>query len=207
MMVPKAGDRNDSSENDRPGFVPSVLMRGRLTLLALFLAFSMLACEEKVEHYRIAKELSGAGGSSSPVQPSGPGSLKFKLPPGWQPKPADAMRKASFGVTGGGGAEVDISVTSFPGDTGGLLANVNRWRGQLSLPPVREAELDALAEKQALGGKEFVLVDFVEHGKRITGAMHPRAGETWFFKMMGDDKLTAAQRPAFAEFLASVQFE
>ena len=45
------------------------------------------------------------------------------------------MRLASHKVSDEDGNEIDFSITSFPGDVGGLLANVNRWLGQIGLPP------------------------------------------------------------------------
>ena len=58
------------------------------------------------------------------------------------------MRKASFVVEEADGAKVDISATSFPGESGGLLANINRWRGQLGLHA-----LDADSSNQLLNDR------------------------------------------------------
>jgi hypothetical protein len=55
--------------------------------------------------------------------------ISLKAPPHWQRQPPAPTRKASFVVQEADGAKVDISVSSFPGESGGLLANVNRWRG------------------------------------------------------------------------------
>ena len=63
-----------------------------------------------------------------------------------------------------------------------------------------------------LAGREFVIVDLANEPapgskkQRIIGAILSVQDETWFFKMTGDDALTAAQRPAFFEVLESVQF-
>jgi hypothetical protein len=57
--------------------------------------------------------------------------ISLKAPPHWQRQPLAPIRKASFVVEEADGAKVDISVTSFPGESGGLLANINRWRGSL----------------------------------------------------------------------------
>jgi hypothetical protein len=107
---------------------------------------------------------------------------------------------------------MDISVTSFPGESGGLLANINRWRGQLGLDAVDAEQLESTIERRNLGGREFVIVDFVNEGspadkkQRIIGAIVPGSDETWFFKMTGGDALTATQKPAFLEVLESVEF-
>ena len=138
--------------------------------------------------------------------------ISLKAPPHWQRQPPAPMRKASFVVQEADGAKVDISVTSFPGESGGLLANINRWRGQLGLDAVDAEQLESTVERRNLGGREFVIVDFVnEEGpadkkQRIIGAVVPASGETWFFKMTGGDALTAAQKTAFLEVLESVEF-
>jgi hypothetical protein len=138
--------------------------------------------------------------------------ISLKAPPHWQRQPPAPMRKASFVVQEADGAKVDISVTSFPGESGGLLANINRWRGQLGLDAVDAEQLESTIERRNLGGREFVIVDFVNEGspadkkQRIIGAIVPASDETWFFKMTGGDALTAAQKPAFLEVLESVEF-
>jgi hypothetical protein len=138
--------------------------------------------------------------------------ISLKAPPHWQRQPPAPMRKASFVVREADGAKVDISVTSFSGESGGLLANINRWRAQLGLEAVDPKQLESTIERRNLGGREIVIVDFVnEEGpadrkQRIIGAIVPASDETWFFKMTGSDALTAAQKPAFLEVLESLEF-
>ena len=64
------------------------------------------------------------------------------------------MRKGSYAV---GGAEV--AITAFPGDVGGVLANVNRWRGQAGLAPVDEAGLGQATTSIESNGLHFLVVD------------------------------------------------
>ena len=138
--------------------------------------------------------------------------IGLKTPPGWQRQPPAPMRKASFVVEGADGAKVDISVTSFQGESGGLLANINRWRGQLGLDAVDAEHLESTIERRTLAGRDFVIVDLAneqapaDKKQRVIGAIVPAPGETWFFKMTGDDALTAAQKPALLEVLESVEF-
>ena len=69
-----------------------------------------------------------------------------------------------------------------------------------------------LIERRTLAGREFVIVDLAneqapaDKKQRVIGAIVPASGETWFFKMTGDDALTAAQKPAFLEVLESAEF-
>ena len=135
--------------------------------------------------------------------------LAWTAPDHWVAKPPSAMRKGSFAIKGDSGADADLSITAFPGDTGGLLANLNRWRGQVSLAPLSAAELDGSLQHFDGTGLHFDVVDFVGTANgtptRIIGAVLSRPGETWFFKLMGPDALVAAQKNDFLNFLRSVK--
>ena len=97
----------------------------------------------------------------------------------------------------------DLSITAFPGDVGGNLANVNRWRGQLQLPPV--ADLTDIVQPLEANGLNMLIFDAANGGSRILGAIVPRPGETWFFKLTGPDALVAREKPAFLDFLRTVK--
>ena len=140
--------------------------------------------------------------------PTGGDSLTWTAPAHWVAKPPGAMRKGSFAVKADAGAEADLSITAFPGNTGGLLANLNRWRGQLALPPVAETDLPMLTEHLNAGDLHFEVVDFIGTANgtptRLLGAVLPYQGETWFFKLMGPDAIVAREKPAFLAFLRTV---
>src|SRR4051812_43352271 len=140
--------------------------------------------------------------------PTGSDSLVWTAPGEWIAKPPGPMRKGSYTVKGDGG-EADLSITAFPGETGGLLANLNRWRGQVSLPPLTADQLDANRQHLDLGALHADVVDFVGSANgvptRLVGAVVPNNGETWFFKLMGPDALVAKEKPAFLEFLRTVR--
>jgi hypothetical protein len=139
---------------------------------------------------------------------SGPG-LTWTAPPHWKSTPASAMRKGSFTITGDGG-EADLSITAFPGDVGGELANLNRWRGQpgIELPPISQAELESNTQHLDRNDLHMTVVDIAGTGpnaKRTLGAMIPHAGSTWFVKLMGPDALVAKEKPAFMAFLDTIK--
>lgn len=145
--------------------------------------------------------------ASTPVTTaSGPG-LTWTAPAHWKAKPGSAMRKGSYAIAGDGG-EADLAITAFPGDVGGDLANLNRWRGQLSLPPVGQAELEATRQTLERNQLKMTVVDLVGTGpgaQRILGAMIPHGGATWFVKLMGPDALVAKERAAFTAFLDTIK--
>lgn len=151
----------------------------------------------------------GPAMSGTPVATaSGPG-LTWTAPTGWQPKPLGAMRKGSFTVTGDAGATADLSITAFPGAVGGELANINRWRGQIALPPIAEGDLAAAVTRLTPNGLTITVVDLVgadaASAQRILGAMVPYEGAMWFFKLTGPGALVGGAKPAFLEFLTTVK--
>ena len=136
--------------------------------------------------------------------------LKWRTPDGWKELPAGEFRVASFKITGRDGKQADVSVIPLPGAAGGDFSNVNRWRGQVGQPPVTEEELKTLAQPVEVGAEPATLYE--QNGAnpdgeptRILAVVQHRGGTAWFFKMTGDDHLVAQQKPAFVEFLKSVQ--
>jgi hypothetical protein len=207
-------------------------MASRASFLAIAAASLLVsACgDEKVSTYRAPKDkeveapmpAADAGAqpdSGTPPAPgasmaetavptaSGPG-LVWQAPAQWTAKAAGAMRKATYAVPGAGG-ESDLSITAFPGDVGGELMNVNRWRGQLALPPLRAEELDASVSHVEANGLKMTLVELASQGdpggKAMMGAIVPVNGSTWFFKLTGPGSSVRASKPEFLEFLHTVR--
>ncbi len=50
------------------------------------------------------------------------------------------MRLATYMVPSDAGDQ-EVAVTRFPGQVGGVLANINRWRGQMGLQPIADEDL------------------------------------------------------------------
>jgi hypothetical protein len=191
--------------------------------LAATVALLASCRDAKVAAYRVPSEkpdplppiLTGAaapsgGGMAAASVPTaqGPG-LTWVAPEHWKPKPASAMRKGSYLVPGGNGAEADCSVTAFPGDVGGELANFNRWRNQLGLAPLPQKDMNELVARLEQNGLKFAVVEFVNRGsdkpQRVIGALVPYEGATWFFKLTGPEELVAREKPAFFAFLQTVK--
>ncbi len=138
------------------------------------------------------------------IKAEGPG-LTWTAPAHWESRPAAAMRKATYAIPGGKGAAGDLSVTAFPGDVGGEVANLNRWRNQLQLPPLTAADAAAAVTRFSAHGLSVTLVDFTGGAAgspaRLLGAIVPYEGATWFFKLTGPVELVAQEKPAFEAFV------
>jgi hypothetical protein len=167
----------------------------------------------------VAKDQSQAQAQPSAMPPGHPDTsgapppaIQYKRPGEWQEAAPGEMRAASFRVSGKDGKQADVSVIPLPGLAGSDLDNVNRWRGQVGLPGVSEAELATLAQPVEIAGQAAQLYEQAGTSpgagekSRILAAITRRDGAAWFFKMTGEDSLVAEQKPAFIEFLKSVTF-
>jgi hypothetical protein len=136
-------------------------------------------------------------------------SLAWTAPTHWQPKAGSSMRKGTYALTGEGGATAELAITAFPGDVGGEVANVNRWRGQIQLTPISEAEVAKAVLRVSAGGLAITIVDVANPSLsppvRVLGAMVPFEGATWFFKLTGADALVAKEKSAFLEFVKTIK--
>lgn len=142
---------------------------------------------------------------------SGP-SLAWELPAGWTTGPERPMRKATFLIPGENGAPgAELAVTAFPGDVGGNLANVNRWRQQLSLAPIGQSELGSALQHIDVGALHVDVVELVGAAtppatpQRVLGAIVPYSGATWFFKLTGPDALVSREKDKFIAFLRTLR--
>jgi len=134
---------------------------------------------------------------------------QWVVPKDWQPGNVSSMRRASFILKGVENKTAEVVVTVFPGEVGGLVANVNRWRGQLGLEPATAETFGQIPfPKLDVNGIPAIVVDFANKatGKRMIVATILREGNSWFFKMTGDAPVVEAQKTAFLEFVKSVKF-
>ena len=129
------------------------------------------------------------------------------------------MRKASFGI-GDPQQSALVTVIDFPAAAGPMmadpLANVNRSRGEVGLPPTTAEELAKVTEPIEIDGQKATFVDAVPDASKQTESKADRGtlaamlntGDTiWFFKMTGDRDVVAKERDRFKDFLKSVRIK
>ncbi|TVR53288.1 MAG: hypothetical protein EA425_03640 [Puniceicoccaceae bacterium] len=139
--------------------------------------------------------------------------LRWDRPPTWGLKVAGQFALAAYRIIGPDGREAEMTVSRFPGDAGGLAANLNRWREQLNLPPESPEILLANLERMHPQGREVLLVDL--HGRpgadglvqRTLGGILTHREATWFFKFMGPDSVVEAESGNFLRLLESIRFD
>src|ERR1700704_43798 len=188
------------------GFPP-----GRLLLLSAAL-FCSSCNQSKITIYRIPKESVAIETGSGSLVPAPPAMLpKWTVPSEWKEQPLSEMRVASFKAEGSGGQSADISVSSFPGDAGGIESNINRWRGQVHQAVLDADSLGKTLERVTVDGVPVVLVDVqtpegAEKPDRVIGAVLRTADRTWFVKMTGAPAILQAQAENFKQFINSFRF-
>jgi hypothetical protein len=151
-----------------------------------------------------------AGGdmANTAVATAGGSGLAWSAPSHWQARSTSAMRKGTYIVSGDGGT-AELAITAFPGDVGGEVANVNRWRTQIQLPALPDSQVAGTISRVEAHGLKIGVVEMVNASvgapTRVLGAWVPFEGSTWFFKLTGPDALVAREKPAFLEFLTTVK--
>ena len=135
--------------------------------------------------------------------------LVWQAPETWVTGAASSVRIASFQLEGVGKSELDVSVTRFPGDVGGMFSNVNRWRGQLGLAGYSDpaqAEADAeLLQNDAFQFHVFRMSNDAQPAMATEVAILELNGFSWFFKVTGVKNRVDAESAHFREFLLSIK--
>ncbi len=128
----------------------------------------------------------------------------WSCPQAWRELAPTEFRLANFEVPG----KVQCYLTVLGGRGGGVLNNVNRWRGQYGLDPMAEADLDSLTKLQILG-QPALRADIVGRGDtagtKMIGLIVPSETQTVFVKMIGPEAALAAQLAALDEFVGSLR--
>jgi hypothetical protein len=84
--------------------------------------------------------------------------VTYTVPQGWQRGAGDALRFATFRF-GSKDKPLEVSVTPLGKEAESILANVNRWRGQLGLEPIKEAELSKEIREITVDEVKVTMVD------------------------------------------------
>jgi hypothetical protein len=137
---------------------------------------------------------------------STPGIVKFTTPAGWTQEPnANAMRILTMRVGSSDKAAQMVASRLPAGRFGDWQSNIDRWRGQAGLAASTGPSQPAATIP--MGGKEAQLFEFNgPQGDLMVGYL-VRGEDAWFFKLFGPADVVAPQKPAFIDFLKSIQFE
>ena len=203
----------------------AILPAGEMTVFFKITGENALVAEQKPQFLAWLKSVDTGGGgggggevapetsAATPAASSGStagggtdGLPNWQVPSGWKTAGPKPMRLASFDIPDAAG-NGDVSISKLNGDGGGLLANVNRWRGQVGLAPLEASALEANSTAlTTAGGDRGTWVELKGADKTILGAIVARDGVSWFFKMTAPVSVAAQNREAFEKFVRSVRF-
>ena len=142
---------------------------------------------------------------------TGPAKPQWEVPRTWQEIPPSQMLLAKFLLTGARDAKAEVTVSVFSGPAGGVVANVNRWRQQLSLPEMAETDASKQVSSLDVAEGKAMLVDLSgqdsKSGRkaRLIGVIFPQGGQTWFYKLMGDEAVAEQEKETFLKFVQTAK--
>ena len=205
----------------------AIMPAGEMTVFFKITGESALVAEQKPQFLAWLKSVDTGGGggesapeasasssasapASAPAASGGSGGTdglpNWQVPSGWKAAGPKPMRLASFDIPDAAG-NGDVSISKLSGNGGGLLANVNRWRGQVGLAPLEAGALAANSKTVATaGGDSGTWVELVGTEKTILGAIVARGEVSWFFKLTAPASVAAQNRDAFEQFVRSIRF-
>ena len=136
----------------------------------------------------VPESIGGAGWAQIRV-----GSSQWMPPVHWNETEGSQFSLIDFEAVHGD-SRAAISVTKLPKDAGGVLDNVNRWRGQIGLGEIESEQLADVTQPFAVDGNSGTYVEMsgMRDGKPATtmGVIHTityrTLPETWFYKITGD---------------------
>lgn len=159
-----------------------------------------------------SSDASAQAASTAPSAPTSGPSAAWDVPEAWKAVAAPRMVHSKWTAASDSGATADVTVSVFPGEAGGLLPNLNRWRSQVGLQPAPDAELNPLVGNLEIPGGQGTLVDFQgqspESGDttRLVGAVVKKDGNSWYYKMLGNPAAVEAHRAAFIKFIQTARY-
>lgn len=203
----------------------------RLALILQFLvstlaATFLVACQSdsprkytEITHPSQARNNTSESFNASPVDLS----ISWVKPEHWMQKDsANGLRAGSFAIpdsslmhTGEMDPNaIDVSVTYFAGDAGGLEANIRRWMGQIDVRMDSAGMVEFIAKAESLttaSGEKGIFIDLtpllsgdMTQPNSIFGAIVPGKGYTLFVKAMGIRKKVTSERPSIRDFSRSL---
>ena len=178
-----------------------------LTYIFLVLIFYSCNDEKSITVYKVKKT-----DSLISKQNNNKSNLNWAAPNNWLEKKATDFRLASYDINAPNGEIIDLSITVFPGDAGGIESNVNRWRRQINLNPLDLNQLMNESSTQSSMLGEYYIFDLYNenNNQAMIAAILPYYNnsnsiiETIFVKMVGSIDTLSDLKYEFELFCKSI---
>jgi hypothetical protein len=151
-------------------------------------------------------------GHDHPPEAQSSGGLTWTAPEGWKQQAPRAMREVTF--VPAEHPEVECYIARLLGNGGGLMGNLNRWRGQFGAADLTQVEFESLPRVRMLGQDVPLLEvtgDFTgmsgdtAEGQGLLGVACIRETDSLFVKMTGPASSVHALRAEFEAFVVSLE--
>jgi hypothetical protein len=203
----------------KPGYkmVGLILIAPQVTI-----TFKFTGPKEKVDQERsnfdsfiasLKIEVTGDGGSTGAPMDSDvvdAPTLKYAMPEGWTALAPSGMRLVNLQVS----PLTQCYLIELPGEAGGLLDNLNRWRTEVGLEEFDEVAMATLPAITMFGRDVYLLEvsgDYQGMGgegapdQTVLGVCRIDATSSFFVKMVGPSQDVAAHKERFVNFVTSLQ--
>lgn len=177
----------------RKSVVSNCLLARTSLLLGMASVLSLTACERSaVEPSEVPQDVEPAPETAAPTPPANDApetaaqvaNWSWTVPGGWTEDPEPRPMRLTTYIAPDPAGPVEVAVTRFTGRVGGELANINRWRGQLGLPPIDESGLeDAITRFSSPGFDGYQTRISSDGGVMLVSGVYEEAiDQTWFVR-------------------------
>lgn len=126
--------------------------------------------------------------------------IHWQTPDGWEEQGARTMRLVTFKLSDG----AECYVSEFPGDVGGLRANLDRWIRAAGNRPAGQKDIDGLTEVDFLGRKGQLLESIgSEKGVLVMFFLEPQ--QSIFVRLNGTAAAVRKHKDAFLAFCKGLE--
>lgn len=140
------------------------------------------------------------------------GRPKWVVPAAWREIDGGQFLIAKFLVPGTNNSQAVVNISMSAGNGGGIAANVNRWRKQLSLSELPESAVNEAVKSVGDADAKMNLIELAgtdsQNGKavRMVAIIVPQKSQTWFYKLTGATALVQREEEAFVNFVRTTKY-
>ena len=187
----------------------------RFPLLLLFLFASCWNKDTGVDVYHSAKSAPPSqteSMTSHDSETSAPSKYLWQAPEAWKKSGGSSMRIGSFAIPGKSNKsdeEGDLSLVLLSGNGGGVVANFNRWRGQLGLPSADDSTIMQSVQNitTPLGDLHFSFLTNSTTQQGMLVSLITHQNQTLFVKATGPLSTLEYQQKAFLKFIKDIHVQ
>lgn len=157
--------------------------------------------DKTIDVYQVKKT------SSEEVAPRQKKEFTWIIPQDWVESEGNSIRIGSFKFFGKSNNDAaDLSVVILSASGGGLVANINRWRGQLELNPLSDSQVmkEVISLKGKLGVFKTTFIKNTKSNNGILGAIFSTEEKTLFVKALGSLEVLKLNQEKFNDFVGSI---